>query len=171
MPVRARVDLRLLAKVSSLYYLQNQTQQQIADRLKLSRPSVSRMLEDARQRGIVQISVVPADGVAGDLEAQVEERYGLREAVITASPPDADALRTHLGAAAAGYLHRSFESSLTVGLTWGTTLREMVRAVQPTTLHGSTVVQMLGGVGPVQAEAHAADLRAAWRPCWAPTSA
>ena len=158
MPVRSRADTRLLAKVSQLYYLQNLTQQQIADRLRLSRPGVSRLLETARQQGIVQISVVTDDGAAGDLEGALEKRFGLREAVVTASGPDGGAPGGRLGAAAAEYLHRTMAPGTTVGLSWGTTLHEMVRAVRPEVYDGSTVVQMLGGVGPVQHDAHATDL-------------
>lgn len=158
MPPRSISDPRLLAKAGALYYLRGQTQQQIADRLRVSRPSVSRMLEEARRQGIVQITIAPVGGTAGDLEAELETRFGIREAVVTAAAPDGADPVQHIGAAAAGYLQRTASSGATLGLTWGTTLGEMVRALVPAPLRGATVVQMLGGIGPAQAEAHAADL-------------
>jgi DNA-binding transcriptional regulator LsrR (DeoR family) len=147
---------RLLAKVGALYYLRGQTQQQIADRLRVSRPTVSRMLKEARNRGIVQITVAHVDGLALDVEGKLEEAFGLREAVVT--DVDTGNLLPSLGAAAADYLDRVLASGSVVGLTWGTTLREMVKAVAPRRTEGVTVVQTLGGVGPPLAEAHAADL-------------
>src|SRR6476620_3765999 len=54
---RSAPDLYLLGKVSALYYLRDQTQQEIAERLRLSRPTVSRLLRDARDLGFVQITV------------------------------------------------------------------------------------------------------------------
>ena len=161
MPPRSDADPRLLAKVGALYYLQNQTQQQIADRLRLSRPGVSRLLGEARQRGIVQISVVPQDDGAGeweaaDLQAELEAAYGLHEAVVT--PPGPGGLAGRLGAAAAAYLARTVVPGMTVGVTWGTSLREMVRALRPAPVARTAVVQMTGGVGPDGDGAHAADL-------------
>jgi DNA-binding transcriptional regulator LsrR (DeoR family) len=147
---------RLLAKVGALYYLRGQTQQQIADRLRVSRPTVSRLLKEARNRGIVQITVAHVDGLALDVEGKLEEAFGLREAVVT--DVDTGNLLPSLGAAAADYLDRVLASGSVVGLTWGTTLREMVKAVAPRRTEGVTVVQTLGGVGPPLAEAHAADL-------------
>ena len=53
-------DAYLLGKVSALYYLRDQTQQAIAERLRLSRPTVSRLLQEARDLGYVQITVTLA---------------------------------------------------------------------------------------------------------------
>ena len=148
---------RTLAKVGALYYLRGQTQQEIAGRLGVSRPTVSRLIREARERGIVQITVAHVDGLAADLEGALEERFGLREAVVADATEDRE--RTaRLGAAAAGFLQRALTPGAVVGLTWGTTLREMVKAVAPRRTEGVTVVQTLGGVGPPLAEAHAADL-------------
>lgn len=156
-------DLRLMSKVSSLYYVQDLKQRQIAERLHLSRPKVSRLLQQARDRGIVQISVTPPEGNFVALEAELEGRYGLEEVLITASPfsdanGDAALLKRQIGIAAARYLRRTVEDGDVLGVTWGTTLQAMMQALQPVTTHDVHVVQTLGGVGPPEAEAHAADL-------------
>lgn len=157
MPSPSHTSPRTLAKVGALYYLQGHTQQQIADRLCVSRPTVSRMIKEARERGIVAITVAHVDGLAADLEGALESRYGLSEAVV-ADVAEGEDVAARLGAAAAGYLERRLGPGDTVGVTWGTTLREMVKAVRPRKADGVTVVQTLGGVGPPLAEAHAADL-------------
>ena len=156
MPPSSATPPRALAKVGALYYLQGRTQQQIADRLGVSRPTVSRMIKEARERGIVQITVAHVDGLAVDLEGELEAALGLREVVV--ADVDGDDAVARVGAAAAGYLDRALSPGAVVGLTWGTTLREMVKAVAPRRTDGVTVVQTLGGVGPPLAEAHAADL-------------
>lgn len=51
-------ELRLLTKASKLYYEQGYTQQAIADYLRISRPKVSRLLQQARDEGIVNITVL-----------------------------------------------------------------------------------------------------------------
>lgn len=162
-PTKDAVELRLMSKASSLYYLQKLNQREIADRLHLSRPKVSRLLQRARDRGIVQISVTSPEGNFVDLESEFENRFDLEEVVITSSGPsetngNSAFLKQQIGAAAANYLRRTVERGSVLGVTWGTTLRAMMQALQPTETEDVHVVQMLGGVGPPEAEAHAADL-------------
>src|SRR5690606_37952383 len=54
---RSRPDYYLLSKVSTLYYTRGLTQQEIADRLHISRPKVSRLLQEALNHNIVRISI------------------------------------------------------------------------------------------------------------------
>jgi DNA-binding transcriptional regulator LsrR (DeoR family) len=152
-----------MSKVSVLYYLQGLNQRQIADRLHLSRPKVSRLLQQARDRNIVQISVRSPEGYFVDLEAEFEDRFNLEEVLITASGPveangEMPLLKRQIGAAAADYLRRTVADGDLLGVTWGTTLQAMMRALPPIEAEDVHIVQMLGGVGPPEAEAHAADL-------------
>lgn len=148
-------------QASSLYYLQGFNQREITDRLHLSRPKVSRLLQRARDRDIVQISVTSPEGNFVDLESEFENRFDLEEVVITSSGPsepnDSAFLKRQIGAAA-NYLQRTVQEGDILGVTWGTTLRAMVQALQPMETENVHVVQTLGGVGPPEAEAHAADL-------------
>ena len=153
-------DPYLLGKVSALYYLREQTQQAIAERLRLSRPTVSRLLQEARDLGYVQITVTPPRGLHLDLESRLEDAYGLRSARVIAwdSGQGAETLRHQLGAAAAQFLARSVASGETIGMAWGRTLSAMVDAMvhMPTT--SARVVQILGGLGPPDAAENGGEL-------------
>jgi DNA-binding transcriptional regulator LsrR (DeoR family) len=157
---RSAPDLYLLSKVSTLYYLRDQTQQQIAERLRLSRPAVSRLLRDAQMHGIVQITISPPRGMHLDLESRLEERFGLE--VVRVVPVEAgtggELLKRQIGGAAASYLARTVSPGETIGLSWGTTLNAMVQAMTPLPTMDVRVVQTLGGIGPPAAEAYAAEL-------------
>jgi DNA-binding transcriptional regulator LsrR (DeoR family) len=157
---RSAPDLYLLSKVSSLYYLRDQTQQEIAERLRLSRPTVSRLLRDAQEHGIVQITVAPPRGLHIELETRLEERYGLSAVQIVGTEPGqaSEFQQRRIGAAAAAYLARTVQPGERIGLAWGTTLNAMVQAVVSFPTTGVQVVQTLGGIGPPNAEAYAADL-------------
>jgi DNA-binding transcriptional regulator LsrR (DeoR family) len=153
------LNIRLISKVSSLYYNQNYSQKEIANRLLLSRPKVSRLLKQARERGIVQITVVPPNGNFMDTESVLEKKFGLQEVIIVdIEGSDAKTIKRQIGTAAANYLHRSVSQGDLIGVTWGTTLEAMVDAVQPKPMKDLHIVQALGGVGPPEAKAHAADL-------------
>jgi DNA-binding transcriptional regulator LsrR (DeoR family) len=159
-PSRALPDLYLLAKVSSLYYEREQSQQEISERLGISRTKVSRLLSESKRRGIVQIAILPPRGLRLDLEGRLEERYGLENVQVVPVDPAAtpDQHRRQIGAAGAAYLARALEPNESLGLSWGTTLSAMVEALKPMPSSGVRVVQMLGGVGPPDAESNASAL-------------
>ncbi len=150
----------MLAKVSRLYYEQELTQREIADRLRVSRSKVSRLLQRARDRGIVQITVLSPPGMYPELEYQLESRFGLKEAIVVeGSDPSSHAgVVKDIGAAAADHLQRTLNEGDIVGITWGTTMNAMVAALQPSNTQDIHVVQLLGGLGPPEAEEHATDL-------------
>ncbi len=63
-----------LAYVARRYYLENQKQSDIARELGVSRPMVSRMLSEAREFGVVEITVhEPGSGASGLLERLCRE--------------------------------------------------------------------------------------------------
>ncbi|GJG88080.1 DNA-binding transcriptional regulator [Gemmatimonadetes bacterium T265] len=159
---RSAPDLYLLSKVSTLYYLRAQTQQRIAERLRISRPRVSRLLQEAQVHGIVQITVAPPVGLHTELESKLESRFGLEEALVVGADGGGGRggaeLRRQVGGAAAAYLARSVAPGETIGLAWGTTLDAMVRALTPIPTEGVHVVQTLGGIGPADATAYAASV-------------
>lgn len=154
------IDLRLLSKISSMYYEQGFNQQEIADRLHLSRPKVSRMLDQARKQGIVQISIVTPNGNFVELEHALEKIYGMKEVILVESDVgmSASMIKRQVGSAAANYLIRTAHEGDVIGVTWGTTLQAMVDSMQPTPIDNLHIVQALGGVGPPEAKAHAADI-------------
>ena len=75
-------DLDLVVRAAWLYYEDGLTQAQIATRLFVSRQTVGRLLESARQHGIVRIELDAQYLAAMDLATQVREKFGLRDAVV-----------------------------------------------------------------------------------------
>ena len=157
----ARVhELRLMARVARLYLERGLSQSQIAERLELSQPTVSRRLKRAEAEGIVRVVVTHPSGTHPELEEGLQEKYGLREAMVVETATREEALLRDLGAAAGYYLETTLKRGDVVGLSsWSATLLAMVdsmRSLPRST--GSSVVQILGGVGSPEAEVHAAHL-------------
>ena len=79
----ARVDeLRLMTRVARLYHESGVKQPEIAARLRLSQPKVSRLLRQAQEEGIVRISVRAPTGTHPDLEVALEDRFALQDAEV-----------------------------------------------------------------------------------------
>ncbi|MBN1934995.1 MAG: sugar-binding transcriptional regulator [Anaerolineae bacterium] len=151
---------KLLYKVAKAYYEDDLTQQQIGQRLGLSRIKVSRLLSRAREDKIVQIAVVAPQSSNADLEREIEARYGLHEAIVVASTRLAPTLRSggEIGAAAAECLARGLQGDEVLTLSWGTTLLSVVDALPAQSWPEIKVVQMLGGLGLPEADVYGADL-------------
>jgi DNA-binding transcriptional regulator LsrR (DeoR family) len=150
-------EARLLYRVAQAYYEDDLTQEEIGDRFGLSRVKVCRLLNRARDAGIVRISVsLPGSG-CGDLERALEQRYGLREAVI-APRSSRLPLLDRLGGAAASLFTRAVRGSEVVGLTWGGTLRAFVESLPRLELPELRVVQIIGGLGSVDTGVNGAEL-------------
>ncbi|HEX9013650.1 MAG TPA: sugar-binding transcriptional regulator [Anaerolineaceae bacterium] len=153
-------ELRLLSKVSKLYYDEGMTQDEIVEKLQLSRSKISRLLRQAREEGVVQISVVSPPGVFPELELQLERRYGLQEVIVVdvRQPDNQAAVTRDLGNAAAGFLRRVVRSGDVIGISWGNTMRCMVDAMHFYPVPNSQVVQIIGGLGRPESEVHATEL-------------
>ena len=76
------IEYRLLQKVSKLYYEGDYTQQEISKRLKISRPKVSRLLKQARELGIVKISISGIPGIHSDMENALEKKFNITEVFV-----------------------------------------------------------------------------------------
>ncbi|MBN1249132.1 MAG: sugar-binding transcriptional regulator [Anaerolineae bacterium] len=151
---------RLLYRIARAYYGDGQTQQEIAGSFGLSRPKVSRLLQRARDAGVVNITLVPPSAGLADLERELEARYGLSEAslVRVSDPDDSDLVARELGPAAAECLLRSVGDGSVIGLAWGRTILAMVEALPSQSFAGATVVQLNGGLGPVGALEHSTEV-------------
>jgi DNA-binding transcriptional regulator LsrR (DeoR family) len=151
---------RLLYKIAQAYYLDGLTQEEIAGRFGLSRPKVSRLLQRGREEGVIHVNLVPPPNDMADLERGLERMYGLIEAVVVPvnDPGNLPLVAREIGPAAAEYLVRSLHGNETVGWTWGTTMLAVVDALPFKSWPNLTIVQIMGGLGPVGEMEHSTEL-------------
>lgn len=150
----------LLEKVAKLYYEDGMTQEKIAQKMRISRPKVSRLLTEARAEGVVQIIVNSLPNGFEDLERELEAKAGLLDSVIVrvSRPEDSMLVSQELGAAAAQYFERIVQDGDVVGFTWGNTLSVMADQISSIKLRQMLIVQMVGGMGDPFSDAHAGDI-------------
>ena len=162
MPKNLSIDAalgRLLFKIAQAYYEQGLTQKQIGERYGLSRMKVSRLLKQARELQIVQISLYPMEPLHADLEQRLEERYGLDEAiVVTPDDDNPESIRRALGFPAAECLFRSLQEKSSIAITWGSTLAAVVDAMPVESWPEVRVIQGLGGLSGPGSPTNAVEL-------------
>ena len=138
----------LLAEIARRYYLRDQSQQEIADQLDLSRSNISRLLKEARRRGIVEIFIRHSLERDSQLERQLIDRFGLREVgVVQAIPGDLQATIDQAATLASQLLDTFLADARLLGIAWGTTIYAIAHAFAPQRRYDVEVVQMMGGVG------------------------
>ena len=140
---------RFLYKVAQAYYEDEWTQQQVANRFSLSRSKVSRLLQEARSEGVVEIVLIPPSGAMAEAERELEKRYGLDEVTIVSvsDPADLASVKRELGPAAAECLLRSVSEGNVVTIAWGMSILAMVDAMSSRSFPHVTVAQISGGMG------------------------
>jgi DNA-binding transcriptional regulator LsrR (DeoR family) len=141
--------LEHLGRVAVWYYEEQIDQSAIAERIGKSRSMVSRMLQEARDQGLVEIKVTYPLRRDRRLETQLCQTFGLVEALVLANPPSNDypTLMSRLGRLGARYLEEQLRDGVRIGVGWGVTLHHLVAALSPRTLTNALVVQSMGAIG------------------------
>lgn len=140
-------DLTTLVRVSRLYYELGETQEAIAALIGVTRPHVSRLLKEARARGVVEIRIVDRGAVESPVADALRARYGLRAVHLAPTldgPPDLT--RRRVGRLAGEVLRSALHDGMVVGIGDG----GAVSAVADELEHGTsqvdaTFVPLCGG--------------------------
>lgn len=114
-----------LIKVAELYYRDGLSQQEIAKKLHTSRTSISRALIQARNEGYVQIRIQYPEQSDLGLERELEEKYGLTEALI-AVPAYDQSSDQEVAFQAVDYILRVLKKNMVLGMTWGRAMHGFV---------------------------------------------
>lgn len=149
-------------EVAKLYYIDDLDQKDIAKRLGLSRPTVSRLLQYARENQIVNIDIHNPYAKAIDLGEQLSEKYQVDVAVV---PDNYEGLEDTLEAVtayAANHLLSLVEENHTIGIGWGKTINELSKQLVQLSKNesyqspsGLNIVQLKGSVSLSHAETYA----------------
>ena len=140
-------EVVLAARVARQFYLEGVSKVDIADRLGISRFRVARLLDSARESGLVRIEIgLPGGMLDAGLSAELCSAFGLTQAFVFNFPDDESPLRQRLGEAAGQVLMDLLKPGDVLGLTWSRTLSGLAAAL--TQLPPCPIVQMTGAVPP-----------------------
>ncbi|MFE7064821.1 sugar-binding transcriptional regulator [Sutcliffiella sp. NPDC057660] len=148
-----------LVEVAKMYYVQDFSQAEIAKELGVSRPTVSRLLLQAKQDGIVHVTINDPTEDVQQLANQLRDSFQLKHCIVTSSHSNEErVIKERLGEAAADYLYSIVETGDTIGITWGTTLYELSKRLYPKSVKDVTIVQLNGGVSYSELNTHASEI-------------
>ena len=133
-------------QAAARYYVQSETMESIARALRLSRSSVSRLLKEARESGMVRISLADHHGSASPMATALSQIFGVRVHMVSVRENANEAARFEQVARLAGrMLTEMVDDHQLIGLAWGVTLSHITGHLGRRPLVDATVVQINGG--------------------------
>ncbi|PRO66214.1 sugar-binding transcriptional regulator [Alkalicoccus urumqiensis] len=154
-----RDKLTRVVNAAKMYYQLDYSQQAIAKELGISRPSVSRLLQEAKDRGIVQIRIVDPEQDVQELCSRLQDAFGLKHCIVGDAPVnDTQVIKEEIGRRASEYLYGIVDDGDIIGTTWGTTIYEVARHLPQKSVHDVHVTQLNGGVSYSETNTYAAEI-------------
>lgn len=157
-----RYDLQLMVKVAQLYYESGLKQEEIARELEISRSSISMILAEAREFGIIQITIKNPVQNHDEYSAYIRQKFQLDDALVIPTTLKSAKLRLKLTAErAAEYVRERAgdfdeqmgQSGCTFGIAWGSTCYEFMSSFpSDVKVKSPQIVPLLGGTSQVQSE-------------------
>lgn len=152
--------LEYLGQIAAWYYEDDLDQVEIGRRIGKSRSMVSRLLQEARDEGLVQVRVRYPLRRNTVLENELVETFGLENARVLDGTDglDYDAMLRRLGRLASRAIERRLHSRMRVTVGWGASLHHVTRAMPEIQLDDVMVLQVMGTVGDGDPAIDGADL-------------
>lgn len=137
---------RRLMSVAQMYYIQSETMEAIAHQIGVSRSTVSRLLKEARDIGLVQVRIADPATPLTHVAEQFARRFRVRTHLVRVRPGASHLFRLdQVSKFAADLLSRWVSSDDIVGIAWGTTVEAVARHLRQHPLSGVTVTGLNGG--------------------------
>ncbi|QXE21170.1 DNA-binding transcriptional regulator [Clostridium sp. 001] len=137
--------LNFLAEISDMYYELNMTQSEIAAKLSTTRFKVSKLLQEARDKHVVEITISKPHSRVPKLENVLKENFDLKDALVLDNKVFAyeETLNT-LGKLGAQYVDNLISENSIIGVLWGKTLLNLIKNLKPKKKLPITAVQIVG---------------------------
>lgn len=144
-----RDDVSMMDKmelIANLYYVSKLSQKEIAQKLNISRPWVSKLLNRAEEMGIVKIEV--NSSVIGNevLETAIRDIYGISKVSVIRETNGA-ARDKIIAKAAAHYFISKARPDDVIGIGWGKSVAAVINQIIPLSLPRTRIVPLAGSFG------------------------
>lgn len=141
-------DEQLLVRMAWACEIEGLTQAQAAERFGVTRLRVNRALREARDKGIVRVSINSIFGACAELEWRLCERFSLNSATVAPIGGEGFNLHNVLGAALGQFLTRFLRRNdiQLFGMSWGNTLNMATRFIEPMDRPDLEITSVMGGL-------------------------
>ena len=147
---------KLLSQVAYLYFIEDISQQKISEKLGIYRTTISRLIKEAREKGIVEINVRDFDTKIYALETHFQMKYHLKFIqVVPTDLIDSDQEKDEgISRAGAAFIKQRLEKNSIIGVSWGRTLAQTIGYIENRRNTHSVFVPIVGGPSHVNTRYH-----------------
>ncbi|MGL4381379.1 MAG: sugar-binding transcriptional regulator [Vibrio sp.] len=138
----------LLTEIAIAYYQDGATQEEISKKYTLSRAKVGRLLKQARDEGIVEITVKYHPVFSAKIEQRLIERFGVRRALIALDHPNDEAQRQQVASLVSNYLTSTLKNGMVVTVGQGRNVSAVAHHIGVITPRDCKFVCSIGGIHP-----------------------
>ena len=139
-----------LIRVAQLYYQDGLSQAAVATALGISRPTVSNLLKECRESGIVEIRIQSPSSSGHQLAQELQETFGpfgLEKAFVVPRSVDEEESVREAARTAAAYLNPRLAELQRIAISWGTSLYHLAQQLKAPSGGRFEVAQLHGGLG------------------------
>ncbi|MNJ36147.1 Sorbitol operon regulator [compost metagenome] len=148
-------NIKMMTKICKLYYYESWTQEKIAEKFGVSRPIISKMIQKAREIGVVEIIVHDDPQQTTELEKELEMTYQLQQVLVVPTRDlNKELVTSAVGKAAAQFIQRLIKNGDRIGVSWGNSLYHMVREFPLDKKDDVKIIPLIGGTGNERTEVH-----------------
>lgn len=142
---------RDVIKICYLFYNEGMSQVEIGEVMGISRWKVGRTIKDARERGLITITINHPKIDLTETEIKIAKKFGIKQAIVVGinefsgeSPLD------QIGAAGAQYLALIIHRYRILGVTWGLTMSHVAKNLPKIETVRLELAQIGGGIGTIE---------------------
>ncbi|MBC1417926.1 sugar-binding transcriptional regulator [Listeria fleischmannii] len=148
--------LDLLRQVAYKYYVEEKNQETIGRELNIYRTSVSRMLKQAKQTGVVEIKIHDFDEQLYELETELRDTFNLKYVRIARTEPhfSTQEKEENLAKTASLVIKNMVRPHETIGVAWGETLGNAISHIENRRKTMATFIPIVGGPSHVHSKYH-----------------
>ena len=139
-------ERKLLIDVSVKYYLDNMTQSEIAKALYLSRPKVSRLLKKAKETGVVSIDINYTSDQTEYIKDELLKRFKVKNVRMVKTQRNYTETLVEIGKYAADVVANALFDGMTIGISWGHSVRNTVWQMKNLSYEGVKIVELFGAI-------------------------
>lgn len=138
----------LLTEIAVAYYQDGATQEEISKKFGVSRAKIGRLLKQARDEGIVEITVKYHPVYSAKIEQRLIERFGVKRALIALDQADEEAQRMQVGGLVSNYLAQTLKGGTVVTVGQGRNVSAVAHHMGVITPRDCKFVCGIGGIHP-----------------------
>ena len=142
------IEDELVVKVAWLYFFEEKTQQQISDMLGISRMKVIRLLDRAKETGVIRISMRENNERRMRLERSIVETYSLSDSFVVPTSPGAaiSEINNVIADAAALYIDNRISPDAFINVGYGDTMGKTLNSLAKRAKNPISCISLTGGV-------------------------